>query len=345
MAILGRNPFIGRAVMQPEPVIVSKEGLGEVSKKAVSQVLNTANDLLHGNFSSLSDFAGKYIIPAAMGILALLVAYFVAKFASRVCSTPIRERVDETLGKFVGKLVFYAIMVATIVWVIGSQGIDVTSFAAVLAAAGFAIGLAFQGTLSNFAAGILLLVFRPFKVGDKVVVAGITGTIYEIDLFATAIDTNDNRRIIVPNSSIAGNTIENMTYHEHRRIEVAVGIAYDCDLAVSRAALTQAVESIGDFTVQGEGRDCQVITMNLGPHSVEWVVRAWVKTKDIHLAKELLTVAIKDHLDASGLKIPYPQLDIHWPEGFSSSFQPQYMMPSTETSQTKSTFTPRRRSA
>lgn len=331
--------------MQPEPSILSKEGLGEASKEAVNHVLHTANDLLHGNFSSLSDFAGKYVVPAAVGILALIVAYFMAKFASRVCSTPIRERVDVTLGKFVGKLVFYAIMVATIVWVIGSQGVDVTSFAAVLAAAGFAIGLAFQGTLSNFAAGILLLVFRPFKVGDNVVVAGVTGTVHEIDLFSTAIDTNDNRRIIVPNSSIAGNTIENMTHHEHRRIEVAVGIAYACDLDVSRATLTQAVESIGDFTVTGEDRDCQVIMTNLGPHSIDWVVRAWVKTVDINLAKELLAVAVKDHLDAAGLKIPYPQLDIHWSEGSSSPLQAQHTATLAEASQAMPTFTPRRRAA
>jgi small conductance mechanosensitive channel len=331
--------------MQSEPVIVSQEGLGEATTSAVNQVLRTANALLNGDFSSLSHVFVTQVVPAALGILALMVAYFVAKFASRIFATPIRERVDETLGKFIEKLVFYAIMVATIVGVISSLGVNVTSFAAVLAAAGFAIGLAFQGTLSNFAAGILLLVFRPFKVGDRVVVAGVTGVVHEIDLFCTAIDTTDNRRIIVPNSSIAGNTIENMTHHAHRRIEVGVGIAYECDLAVSRKALMQAVESIEEFTVTGENRDCQVIMMNLGPHSVDWIVRAWVNTPDVNLVKELLTAAVKDHLDAAGLKIPFPQLDIHWQSVASQAALHPHTIPFNGPATAESTFTPRRRSA
>ncbi len=331
--------------MQQEPVIVSQQGLGDLSKQAVGQVFQAANDVFQGDFSSLSQFAVKHLVPAALGILSLIVAYFVAKFASRVLSFPVRQRVDETLGKFVGKLVFYVIMVATIVSVISSLGGNVTSFAAVLAAAGFAVGLAFQGTLSNFAAGILLLVFRPFKVGDSVVVAGTTGTVFEIDLFSTSIDTSDNRRIILPNSSIAGNTIENMTHHEHRRIEVSVGIAYDCDLDDSRAALTQAVESLGELAVSGEDRESKVSLTHLGPHSVDWVVRAWVKTADINLAKELLTIEIKEHLDASGLRIPYPQLDVHWQDHASNQMQPQHAHALTGVDASKSTFTPRRRTA
>lgn len=237
-------------------------------------------------------------------------------------------------------------MIATAVSVIGQLGFNVTSFAAVLAAAGFAIGLAFQGTLSNFSAGVLLLVFRHFKVGDKVVLAGTLGTVYEIDLFSTAIDTTDNRRIILPNSSIAGNTIENMTYHVHRRIEVAVGIAYENDLMSSRVALTEAAESLGDLLIRGENRGYQVITSNLGPHSVEWLVRAWVKTSDVITAKEILTVAIKESLDASGLRIPFPQLDIHWQANaqVQSTEFPTDLSFSRQVA-AESTFAPKRRSA
>ncbi len=327
--------------MQLEPTIVSKQELGIVSEEAVNRVWQGALNVAHGDFSGVSDLAIKYIVPAAIGILALIVAYFIAKFASRICSAPIRGRVDETLGKFVGKLVFYTIMVATIIGVIGRLGFDVTSFAAVLAAAGFAVGLAFQGTLSNFAAGILLLVFRPFKVGDSVVVAGTKGTVYEIDLFSTAIDTSDNRRIILPNSSIAGNTIENMTYHQHRRIEVAVGIAYESDLMASREALTEAVESLGDLMILGEGRGYKIALETLGPHAVDWVVQAWVKTSDIGMAKEILTVSIKENLDAAGLRIPYPQLDVHW-QGNPEPLQPQHLSSISTTSKPGSTFAPRR---
>jgi len=123
--------------MQPEPAIVSRQELGEVSQQAVSQAYQSAIHVLQGDFSSLSHFATKHLVPATMGVLGLVVAYFVAQFVSRLCSMPIRQRIDETLGRFVGKLVFYAIMVATAIWVISSQGFDVTSFAAVLAAAGF----------------------------------------------------------------------------------------------------------------------------------------------------------------------------------------------------------------
>ena len=156
--------------------------------------------------------------------------YFVAKFLSRLASAPVKMKVDETLGKFTGKLVFYVLMIFVFIAVLGRVGVEVTSFAAIMAAAGFAIGLAFQGTLSNFASGVLLLVFRPFKVGDVINAAGITAKVYEIDLFTTTFDTPDNRRIVVPNSSIAGGTIENITFHGQRRLDVAVGVDYSADI-------------------------------------------------------------------------------------------------------------------
>jgi len=301
-----------RIAMQTEPSIVSKQGIGAASQDVVNNTWHAMTHFSKGDLSSASQMAFKYLLLASEGFLALIVAYFVAKFASRIFSTPIQSRVDETLGKFVGRLIFYSIMIATIIGVVSHLGYDVTSFAAVLAAAGFAIGLAFQGTLSNFASGILLLVFRPFKVGDMVVVSGTQGTVYEIDLFATAIDTPDNRRIILPNSAIAGNTIENMTHHQHRRIEVPVGVAYDSDLMATRNALTEAAISLGDIVVPGESRGYTVIVANLGPHSVDWFVQAWVKTAEVKMAREILTVAIKESLDAAGLRIPFPQLDIHW---------------------------------
>ena len=144
-------------MMQSEPTIVSKQELGLASENAVKSFLNGAMDFIQGDTTGISQLVVKQVGLAVLGILILVVVYFVAKLAARYCSVPIRKRVDETLGKFVGQLVFYTIMVATMIGVIGLLGIKVTSFAAVLTAAGFAVGLAFQGTLSNFAAGILLL--------------------------------------------------------------------------------------------------------------------------------------------------------------------------------------------
>ena len=216
----------------------------------------------------LSDASWKLIIQVALpavGALALLiVAYFVAKYAARIVSNVLCRRVDQTLGKFGGKFTFYSLMAMSGIAICQTIGFDVTGFAAVLAAAGFAIGLAFQGTLSNFAAGILLLVFRPFQVGDVVNTAGVTGKVNAVDLFTTTFDTPDNRRLIVPNSSITGATIENISFHKERRVEVLVGVDYTASLDTTRDVLTACAESLAEETIQGEDRGYQIILGQTG---------------------------------------------------------------------------------
>ena len=235
----------GPANADPESLINEKTGV------LARDVTDAAQGVLRGDLAGLRNLLAEYAVPAISALLILIVGYFVASFLARIISTPIRKRVDETLGRFTSKLVFYAIMVSTLLGVLGMFGINIASFAAVIAAAGFAIGLAFQGTLSNFAAGVLLLVFRPFKVGDFVNAAGVTGKVFEIDLFVTTFDTPDNRRIIVPNSSVTGGTIENVTHHMHRRVDVAVGVDYGASLDATRAALTLAVESLEEQMIGG----------------------------------------------------------------------------------------------
>ncbi|MEO0515392.1 MAG: mechanosensitive ion channel domain-containing protein, partial [Planctomycetota bacterium] len=177
-----------------------------------AEVKGLLGQAIQGDAEAIITLAVQYLLPAVGLLLLLIVAYFVAKFLAGLVSRPVTKKVDPTLGKFFGKLVFYLVMVGAVLGVLGSVGVNIAAFAAVLAAAGFAIGLAFQGTLSNFAAGIMLLVFRPFKVGDVINAAGITAKVDEIDLFSTTFDTPDNRHIIVPNSKIFGDTIENVTY-------------------------------------------------------------------------------------------------------------------------------------
>jgi small conductance mechanosensitive channel len=215
------------------------------------------------------------------------------------------------LGKFAGKFTFYTVATLGGLAILQGVGVEVTGFAAVLAAAGFAIGLAFQGTLSNFASGILLLVFRPFKVGDLVIAAGVMGKINEIDLFTTTFDTPDNRRLIVPNSSIAGTTIENISYHPHRRVDVTVGVAYASSLDETRAVLTACAEALADKMICGEGRGYQILLANLGPSSVDWTVRFWAASSDFFAVKERLTSEIKRQLDTRGIQIPFPQMQLH----------------------------------
>lgn len=279
-------------------------------------VMDVVNDIMAGNFESQStQVVVGYAIKAAGALLAIIVAYFVAKLVARWVSTAMCKRVDQTLGKFAGKFTFYTLFLIFGLAILQTAGLSITSFAAILAAAGFAIGLAFQGTLSNFASGILLLVFRPFKVGDVVNAAGVMGKVNEIDLFTTTFDTPDNRRLIVPNSAIAGATIENVSYHAVRRVDVVVGIGYGASLAASRDALSTAAQAMGDKVVQGEGRGHQIVLGELGASSVDWTVRVWVKSADFWGVKEALTAEIKNQLDARGLDIPYPQMQIHVADG------------------------------
>ncbi len=253
----------------------------------------------------------KLVVPGAAGLLGLIAVYFVSKFiASRIAST-ICRRVDETLGKFIGKITFYSFMILACITILSQVGLEVSGFMAVLATAGFAIGLAFQGTLSNFSAGILLLVFRPFKVGDTVNIANVIGKVNEIDIFTTTLDTPDNRRLIIPNSTIASGTIENMSYHPHRRVEVMVGVEYGANIDATRTALSEAVQSMSELIIPGEDRGFQIILTNLGPSSVDWTVRIWVAKENVFISKELLTSRIKLSLNQHHISIPFPQLHLH----------------------------------
>ena len=283
-------------------------GAGDAVKQDAA---NAWDGLMNGDFGAAMPLFEKYLFPALVALLILIVAYFVGKFLSRLASGPITRKVDETLGKFIGKLIFYAIMIFALLGVLGRYGISVAGFAAVLAAAGFAIGMAFQGTLGNFAAGIMLLVFRPFKVGDVINAAGITAKVDAIDLFTTTFDTPDNRRIIVPNGQIAGGTIENISFHTERRVDVSTGADYGASIDETRKALEKAAESLNDKMLQGEGRGYQIVLGGLGDSSVDWTVRFWCKADDFWGVKEDLTRAVKMQLDEAGIGIPYPTMDVN----------------------------------
>lgn len=271
----------------------------------------------------------KVVLPAGAALLMLMVTYFIAKLISRWVSAAICKRVDQTLGRFAGKFAYYTIMTIGGLAILQTAGIGITSFAAIMAAAGFAIGLAFQGTLSNFASGVLLLVFRPFKVGDVVQAAGVSGKVNEIDLFTTTLDTPDNRRLIIPNSAIAETTIENISHHPHRRVDVEVGVGYMAGLSATREVLTRCAEALADLRIDGEGRGYQIVLSNLGASSVDWTVRFWTATENYFAVKEALTVEIKQQLDASGIDIPFPQMQLHItdPEATHESHLPEQALP------------------
>ena len=279
--------------------------------------------LSKGDFSSVTAYAVTHLAPAmgyaALGLGVIFLGYLCAKYISGAISRPVCRRVDETLGRFIDKVVFYCVLFGVVGAVLSKLHVPLGGLAAMLAAAGFAIGLAFQGTLSNFAAGVLMLVFRPFKVGDMVNAGGVMGKVNEIDLFTTTLDTPDNRRIIVPNSSISGGTIENISFHRHRRVEVLVGIDYAADLDQTRAALEAAVEKISMSVIPGDHRGTKVVLSELGSSSVNWKVRAWVATENFWPIQEQLTAEVKRSLDGAGISIPFPQLDVHINRGDQDS--------------------------
>jgi len=245
-------------------------------------------------------------------LFALLLAWIVAAWARRRTLRVLEARAfDPALSKFFASLLRYAILVGAVLGVLGVFGVETTSFAAVIGAAGLAIGLAFQGTLSNFAAGVMLLVFRPFRIGDFVAVAGIKGTVQEIDLFTTDLTTVDNRRLVVPNSKIFGEVIENFTHHDTRRVDVSVGVEYGADVDRTRAVLEAMVPSIPKVL---QDPAPQVFLAELGASSVAWQIRVWTRTDDFWDVHQATVRAAKAALEAAGLTIPFPQVDVHLDE-------------------------------
>ena len=289
----------------------AQQQLSDTARQAVDDVGQAANDAMQGDFWSLWKLVEAYAVPAITALLVLVIGYFAAKLLSRMASMPVRRKVDETLGRFTGKLVFYSIMLFTILGVLGMFGVSVTSFAAVIGAAGFAVGLAFQGTLSNFSAGVLLLVFRPFKVGDVISAGGVSAKVDEIDLFVTTLNTPDNRRFIVPNGQITGSTIENVSFHSERRVDLTIGVDYAACLDQTRRVLGEAVECQREKMVEGEGREFQVVLSDLGDSAVVWTVRFWTHRDDYWSVREQLLADVKNGLDQAGIGIPFPQMDVH----------------------------------
>ena len=240
-------------------------------------------------------------------LLAIWIGFRVAGWAGRmVQKTLVRAKVDETLAQFGGSAVRVGLIILIIISCVGVFGVDTTSFAAVIGAAGLAIGLAFQGTLSNVAAGVMLLLFRPFKVGDAIKVAGEFGVVSKIALFTTEIDTRDNRHIILPNGAVFGATIENISHNATRRVDIAVGCDYGESIADCRKVLEAAAAAVPNTI-----KEPQVIVLALGGSSVDWQVRVWCNTEDYWTVWQATIESVKTHLDAANISIPFPQMDVH----------------------------------
>jgi small conductance mechanosensitive channel len=248
--------------------------------------------------------------PKVLGVLlALFVAFVLAGWAERGVRAALEKRnFDATLTRFFAKFARYLILVGGVLGCLGVFGIQTASFAAVLAAAGFAVGMAFQGTLGNFAAGIMLLVFRPFKVGDFVEVNDDTGICEHIDLFTCEFRTLDNRKLIIPNGAVFGSTITNYTGYDIRRVDIDVGAEYSASIDATRKALEDSAANIPGIIKDPAP---QVFLKGLGGSSVDWQVRVWCMTGDYWDVWQATVRACKVSLDEAGIGIPFPQQDVH----------------------------------
>ena len=251
-------------------------------------------------------------------LLSAIAVFVVGRWIAKIVTAAIvrgarKARVDETLVGFLNNLLYMLLLTAVCISALGRLGVETDSMTAVLAAAGFAVGLAMQGSLGNLAAGVMLVFFKPFRVGDVVEVAGNKGTVVEIQIFNTILLALDNVRIIVPNSKITDGTIQNYSVERERRIDLVVGCGYNDDLRAVKAKLLEIVESDPRVLKTPEP---VVAVAELGNSSVNFVVRPWVLSRDYWNVRFDLTEQIKLAFDENGFTIPFPSHDlfIHNPE-------------------------------
>ncbi|MEZ7978838.1 MAG: mechanosensitive ion channel [Myxococcota bacterium] len=257
--------------------------------------------------------AGGLIIEYGMSVIGAIVLFIVGRIIagwsrSRLTKVLTKAGTDLSLVPFFASMLYYLILGVVLVAVLNLFGIETTSLIAVFASAGLAVGLALQGTLSNFAAGVMLLVFRPIRVGDFVEVAGQAGTVKEIAIFNTIMHTGDNVRIVIPNGAIYGDVVKNYSYNDTRRIDLVMGIGYGDDIG-------QAIQII-ERVVTGDSRTLTdpapvIAVAELGDSSVNLVVRPWCNASDYWALRWNLTRKLKEELEAGGCNIPYPQSDVH----------------------------------
>ncbi len=262
---------------------------------------------------NMISMAMTYISIYGLKVLGSLAIFYIGKWAIKiVCSLSAKimkkSNVDETLSKFLVKVINGLLFVMVILAALNNLGVDTTSFIAIFGAAGLAIGLAFKDTFSNIGAGVLLIFFKPFKVGDVISAAGETGCVEEITVFSTLLTTPDNKQIIIPNGGIVGGNITNFSKKETRRVDFVFGIGYDDDLKLAKSTLEEIFNA--DERVLKDPKPF-VAVGELADSSVNFTVRVWVKSGDYWGVYFDSIEKVKLTFDEKKISIPYPQMDIH----------------------------------
>ena len=259
--------------------------------------------------AKLQEWIALYGLKLVAAILILIIGRFAAKGVRVLVRRALQKaKVDDTLVSFVSSLCYVGVMAFVIIAALGQIGVQTASFVAVLAAAGLAIGLALQGSLSNFAAGVLMILFKPFKVGDFIEGGGVTGVVEEIGIFTTELKSPDNKKIIVPNAKMTSDNIVNYTAKDVRRVDIVAGVSYGDDIDKVRKVLEEVLAK--DDRILNDPAPT-IGVLELADSSVNFAVRPWVKTTDYWNVFFATQENIKKQFDAAGITIPFPQQDVH----------------------------------
>jgi len=254
-------------------------------------------------------FVTTYGIKIIGAIIILILGRIVAGIGRKLVSRMLeKSQTDPSIIAFVGSLTYFLILIFAILAALAKFGIQTASFVAIIGAAGFAVGFALQGSLANFAAGVLILVLRPYKVGDWIDSAGVAGSVREIQLFTTILASGDNIKIMVPNGKIFGDVIKNVSGYDTRRVDLVMGIGYSSDIQTAYDVMMNQIK--GDDRILSDPAP-QIAVAELADSSVNFVVRPWVKKEDYWSVKFDLTRKIKEAFDENGIEIPFPQQVVH----------------------------------
>ncbi|MGW8183330.1 MAG: mechanosensitive ion channel family protein [Burkholderiales bacterium] len=257
----------------------------------------------------LQDLIAFYGLKVIAAIVILVIGRYVAIGVRKLLRRVMRKSsVEETLVSFVSNVAYVALLAFIVIAALGQLGVHTASFVAVIGAAGLAIGLALQGSLANFAAGVLMIIFKPFKVGDYIEGGGTAGTVEEISIFTTVLKSPDNRKIIVPNAKMTGDNIVNYSAKEQRRIDIVAGVSYGDDLDKVRKVLEQILAE--DARILKDPAPT-IGVLALADSSINFAVRPWVKTGNYWSVYFDTHEKIKKRFDAEGISIPFPQRDVH----------------------------------
>ena len=262
---------------------------------------------------NIEEIISTYIIPWSINILLALAVFIVGRWIANLVVRIIKRlmktaNMDEVLVGFLSSILNVVLLVVVVIAAIEQLGVNTTSLLAVFAAAGLAVGLALKDSLSNFTAGVMLIIFKPFKVGDFIEAAGTSGVVEVIRVFSTQLRTGDNREIIVPNSQIYSGIITNFSAREQRRIDLVIGIGYEDDIRAAKQTLEEILKA--DTRILNDPAPVILVT-ELGESSIDLAVRPWVNSVDYWNVRSDLLETIKHEFDAKGISIPYPQRDVH----------------------------------